>query len=180
MSSHDPEREGDVPQEEREDRPELDVDSAFAAIVAGWGDAVTPGQAHPWPAVEDLTTDDDGRPTVTRTPPDDPPALPARRVGDDLRLSTGEPGEPAERGDLDDGERFIPPDLPPLPRADLLSRLAWAGVVGGPLFLLIAALFWRDLPELLLLVAVAAFVGGFAALVVRMPRDHDDDDGAVV
>lgn len=177
MSSHDPEREGDVPQEEREDRPELDVDSAFAAIVAGWGDAVTPGQTHPWPAVEDLATEDDGRPTVLRTPPDDPPPMPARRSGDVLRLSTD---EPAETADADDGERFIPPDLPPLPRADLVSRLAWAGVVGGPLFLLIAALFWRDLPELLLLVAVAAFVGGFAALVVRMPRDRDDDDGAVV
>jgi hypothetical protein len=177
MSSHDPERDGDVPQGEREDRPELDVDSAFAAIVAGWGDAVTPGQTHPWPAVEDLATEDDARPTVLGTPPDDPPPMPARRSGDVLRLSTDEPAEPA---DADDGERFIPPDLPPLPRADLVSRLAWAGVVGGPLFLLIAALFWRDLPELLLLVAVAAFVGGFAALVVRMPRDRDDDDGAVV
>ena len=54
--------------------------------------------------------------------------------------------------------------------------------MGGPLFLLIAALFWRDLPQLLLLLAVAAFVGGFAVLVVRMPRDRadDDDDGAVV
>jgi hypothetical protein len=179
MSSHDPEHDGDVPQEEREDRPELDVDSAFAAIVAGWGDAVTPGQSHPWPAVEDLVTEDDDRPTVTGTPTDDPPPPPARRVGD-LRLSSDEPAERVEPADVDDGEGFIPPDLPPLPRADLVSRLAWAGVVGGPLFLLIAALFWRDLPELLLLVAVAAFVGGFAALVVRMPRDHDDDDGAVV
>ena len=178
MSSHDPDRDGDVPQEEREDRPELDVDSAFAAIVAGWGDDVAPGQAHPWPVVEDLPTDGD-RPTVTRTPPDEPPPPPARRAGD-LRLGTDEPAEQAESADLDDDERFIPPDLPPLPRADLVSRLSWAGVVGGPLFLLIAALFWRDLPELLLLVAVAAFVGGFAALVVRMPRDRDDDDGAVV
>ena len=76
----------------------------------------------------------------------------------------------------------MPPDPGPIPRGDLVSRLAWAGVIGGPLFLLIATLARQDLPRTLLLAALAAFVGGFVALVARMPTDQPDDpdDGAVV
>jgi hypothetical protein len=82
---------------------------------------------------------------------------------------------PAEEG-------YVPPEPPPLPRGDLLTRLLWAGAIGGPLFLLIVAIAWRDAPRMLILAAVAAFVGGFVMLVVRMPHDRedDDDDGAVV
>lgn len=80
----------------------------------------------------------------------------------------------------DDVEGFVPPEPPPLPRGDLVSRLAWGGALGAPLFLLIAALFWRDAPEWLVGAAVVAFVAGFVALVVRMPDRSDDEDGAVV
>jgi len=171
MSSHDPEREGEVPQEEREDRPELDVDTAFAAIIAGWGETTEPGRST-WPAAEDLATGEEAEPQAAAPEPAERPSI-VPGFGGPAPFTAGE-AEDAE-------ERFVPPDPPPLPHGDLLSRLAWAGVVGGPLFLLIAALFWRDLPQLLLLLAVAAFVGGFAVLVVRMPRDRgDDDDGAVV
>jgi hypothetical protein len=49
-------------------------------------------------------------------------------------------------------------------------------------FLLVAALVWRALPTLVVIVALAAFIGGFITLVARLPRDRDDgpDDGAVV
>jgi hypothetical protein len=85
-------------------------------------------------------------------------------------------------GGEDVTERYVPPDPPPL-GGDIVSRLSWAAVLGGPLFLVFAVLFWRELPHLLMLAALAAFVGGFVALVARMPRDRDpgdDDDGAVV
>ena len=64
----------------------------------------------------------------------------------------------------------------------MVSRLAWSAVIGGPLFLLLAALAWRNLPSSLLLLALAAFVGGFITLVARMPQEppDDPDDGAVV
>lgn len=78
-------------------------------------------------------------------------------------------------------EGFVPPEPPPLPRGDLPSRLAWGGVLGAPLFFLVCALFWRDVPGLLVVAGIAAFVAGFGALVVRMPANRDDgDDGAVV
>jgi fatty acid desaturase len=76
----------------------------------------------------------------------------------------------------------VPPEPPPLPRGDLVSRLAWAGVLLGPAFLLLSAIFWDGAGPLALAVAALAFVAGFVTLVSRLPahRDDDDDDGAVV
>ena len=55
-------------------------------------------------------------------------------------------------------------------------------LLGAPLFLLLAALFWPSAPTLLVAAAVTAFVAGFSTLVVRLParREDDGDDGAVV
>jgi hypothetical protein len=91
---------------------------------------------------------------------------------------------PAERDDpalaaLD--EHFVPDDPPSLHPTDPVSALAWLGALGGPLFLLVAALVWRDAPSVLIGAAVLAFVAGFVTLVVRMPDEREDtDDGAVV
>ena len=43
-------------------------------------------------------------------------------------------------------------------------------------------LAWRTLPTLVVIIALAAFIGGFITLVARLPRDRGDgsDDGAVV
>ena len=152
--------------------PELDVEAAFAAIVAAYG-ANTPSGVGPWPAVEDVDPEDDARRAraAAAPPRPEPPAPPVQ-------------GPPASLADVDevDDDGFVPPEPPPLPSGDLVSRLAWAGVLGGPVFLLVAALVWRDLPAMLLLLALAAFVGGFVTLVARMPGSNPDDpdDGAVV
>jgi hypothetical protein len=76
----------------------------------------------------------------------------------------------------------VPPEPPPLPRGDLVGRLAWAGVLFGPAFLLLTAFLWDDAGPLPLALGTLAFVGGFVTLVARMParRDDSDDDGAVV
>jgi hypothetical protein len=177
-----PDREGrdDVPSPDPEPSSPLDVDTAFAAIVAGWSDDAgdTPGR---WPAQEDLSTsapeaadarDDDG--------PDDDSLVTAGSGPVPLVPSLEIEPSQTER-DLDEG--YVPPEPPPIPRGDTVSRLAWAGVLGGPLFLILAAMFWsEDAPQVLVLTAVAAFVAGFIALVARMPQHHDDDgdDGAVV
>lgn len=200
------------PKGEPEDRPELDIDSAFAAIVAEFSNP-TPHGLGPWPASEDLDDDepDGDRPDgdhPTSAADDASPASGAatgrtarRRIvlpGDDPLPHNDHPDhgdlmdpDPAghagaHRGDPpddeDDEDRFVPPEPPPIPRGDVVSRLAWGAVIGGPLFLLIAALTWRTLPSTLLLVALLAFVGGFVTLVARMPQDQPDDpdDGAVV
>lgn len=82
----------------------------------------------------------------------------------------------------DPTDHYVPPPPPPLPESDPITRAAWVGILGGPLFLILATLLgWGPggIPGFL---AVMAFVGGFVTLVSRMgdERDHDGDDGAVV
>jgi hypothetical protein len=80
----------------------------------------------------------------------------------------------------DDGEFVRPePGSIPAPR-DRINRFAWAGVVLGPILLLLTALL--GLNSLLTAVGIGMFVAGFATLVARHdppPRDGWDD-GAVV
>jgi hypothetical protein len=188
--------------------PELDVDSAFAAIVAGWGeDDPTPGTGS-WPVAEDVDAPEappgppesgSSSPTATPAVPPVPPVPPAADEDEEPRPGTNEivlpavvlggmTGQTIGPRDVDPNapsppeEGFVPPEPPPLPRGDPLTRLLWIGAIGGPLFLLLAAIAWQEAPRMLILAAVAAFVGGFVLLVMRMPRDRedDDDDGAVV
>jgi hypothetical protein len=96
------------------------------------------------------------------------------------RAGPGRPDQVADE-DEDEDDRYIPPPPDPLPPLDPVAKGAWAGVLGGPGYLLIARLADWYIPPWAALVAIVAFVGGFATLVVRM-RDQrdDDDDGAVV
>ena len=84
----------------------------------------------------------------------------------------------------EDDDHFVPPVPPPLPRLDPVTKGAWAALFGGPLYLLVAVMASWQVPDWAAFCAVAAFVGGFATLVVRMgdrpPRDSGPDDGAVV
>lgn len=178
---------GDVHPDERADQPKLDVDAAFAAIVADFAAPAPPG-GGPWPAAEDVRPDE---PPVADVSLDDGPDAdleprrgPRHRMPDGSEIPgaydidpDAEPEEP-----VDPHDRFVPPEPPPITSTDLPSRLAWIGVLGGPLFLLIAALVWRTLPTLVVIGALAAFIGGFVTLVARLPRDRGDgsDDGAVV
>jgi hypothetical protein len=84
----------------------------------------------------------------------------------------------------EDDDHFVPPVPPPLPRLDPVTKGAWVALFGGPLYLLVAVMASWQVPDWAAFCAVAAFVGGFATLVVRMgdrpPRDSGPDDGAVV
>jgi hypothetical protein len=167
------------------DRPDEDLDAAFAAIIAGWDDVPSLDER----ASDDPTSDD---PTSSDATPDgptaddtaarvDPPARERRQDDTELGPARG-PRDWAAADDPDD-DRYHPPEPPPLQRGDLVGRLAWAGVLFGPAFLLVAGLFWRGAPRLWLALAVLAFVAGVVTLVLRLPADRDDtdgDDGAVV
>jgi len=163
--------------------PELDVDAAFAAIVAGWS-TPSAGPVGRWPASEDVDAEAEQRlAREARAREREAQRVEESRpqVRPDPRLIV--PGEPVQELDEpQEGERYVPPEPPPLPRGDLVSRLAWAGVLGGPLLLLLATVFWPAMPQWLLLASLAAFVGGFVTLVSRMPArpPEDPDDGAVV
>jgi hypothetical protein len=88
----------------------------------------------------------------------------------------------------EDEEHFIPPPPPPLPKLDPITKGAWAALFGGPGYLVVATVAGWSVPGIAAFCAVAAFVTGFAILVLRMndspgsgPSGPDDgDDGAVV
>jgi hypothetical protein len=82
-------------------------------------------------------------------------------------------------------DHFVPPVPPPLPRLDPVTKGAWLALFGGPLYLLISTATGATISGLAAFLAVAAFVGGFVILVLRMdngrpPDSGSDDDGAVV
>ena len=85
----------------------------------------------------------------------------------------------------DDDEHFIPPAPPPLPSLDPIAKGAWAALFGGPGYLVVATAAGWSVSGIAAFCAVAAFVAGFAILVLRMNDPgsggpDDDDDGAVV
>jgi hypothetical protein len=118
-------------------------------------------------------SDHPARPTTSFTIPMDRMRL-IRPAGDPRSYT------PPEEAD----EPFVPDPLPPPAKLDTASKAALAGVIGGPGYLLIASVFlhWTISAEAAL-IAVAAFVGGFVTLVMKL-GDHsgrdDDDDGAVL
>ena len=88
-------------------------------------------------------------------------------------------------GSQDEEGHFIPPAPPPLPSLDPISKGAWAALFGGPGYLVVATAAGWSVSGIAAFCAVAAFVTGFAILVLRMndpgPGGPDDgDDGAVV
>lgn len=143
---------------------DADIARAWADIVAGYN---RPADTVRWPAAEDVTDD---------PAPAEPPVIAA----DLAPPSAAElPLPPA-----DDEEHFVPPDPPPLPRTDPITRAAWLALIGGPLFFFVASTFGLSPGGMSAFLAVVAFVGGFVTLVARMqdgPRnDSGPDDGAVV
>lgn len=196
-SDPDAEPERSEPERPRVEGPELAqeaVDSAFAAIIAEWGETpavpglsitdadgaagtgtpATPGSGRAADDLEELPEPRPDGPLIPAIPPYGP--APESPIGDLLAGDLTGSDDAAEAT-----QRFVPPDPPPLLTGDLAVRLAWAAVLSGPAFLLFAAVAWHTAPKVLVLLGVVAFVAGFVALVVRMPQERDeDDDGAVV
>jgi hypothetical protein len=100
-------------------------------------------------------------------------------LGHDMPAAEQQPPPPPQEEPED---RFVPPEPPPLPRLDLVGRLAWAGTLGGPLLLFGGVLAPGIVGPAVVAIGVAAFVGGFLTLVLRSPNEPEDgwDDGSVV
>lgn len=179
-----------------------DEDAAWRDLVSRLAAPPITDGGVPWPAREGLTV----------PPPAPSPTGPAERAastadpGPEPRDET-DPGPAAGRDPIpgvmpappqvrivrpavpapipgEDEEHYVPPPPPPLPRLDPVSKGAWLALFGGPGYLLLAVMLGWIIPGWAAFMAVAAFVGGFAALVVRLgdqpPRDSGPDNGAVV
>jgi hypothetical protein len=184
-------------------------------LVARFDAPAPDAEEAPWPDREDLAgpvhvTPPTMPPTVPETLPREPPTNPTGLPGLPVLGGTPTmPGQPAQGTASPDrlwpppgpgagagprdvpsvndpaGEHYRPPVPPPLPRLDPVTKGAWLALFGGPLYLLISTAVGATISGLAAFLAVAAFVGGFVVLVLRMdngrpPDSGSDDDGAVV
>ncbi|GAA0414627.1 hypothetical protein Acor_09470 [Acrocarpospora corrugata] len=152
--------------------PQSDEDEVWRQIIASYNQTADDSSAdQPWPDRENV-------PASPATDVADPePAVPAGSGEAD----EAEPAEAEE--DDEDHDHYIPPPPAPLPKADALTKASWLALFGGPAYLLLAALLNWSMAPWIVFTAVAAFIGGFVALVVRMgdgPPSDGWDDGAVV
>ncbi|RCG28305.1 hypothetical protein DQ384_24620 [Sphaerisporangium album] len=152
--------------------PQSDEDEVWRQIVASFNEtAEAPSAGQPWPDRENVPTED--APQAVKA---EIPAETAEEVAEeDVR-----PAAPQE----DDGDHYVPPPPPPLPKMDSGTKVAWLALFGGPAYLLLAALLSWPMDGWIIFAAIAAFIGGFVALIVRMgdgpPPDSGWDDGAIV
>lgn len=91
------------------------------------------------------------------------------------------PRRPGETNVTDD-DHFVPPNPPPIPRGDRITRWAWTGLIGAPSILLVSSVMGWSPPTEFLALLVGGFIAGFATLIARMRgrNPHDPDNGAVV
>lgn len=77
-------------------------------------------------------------------------------------------------------ERFVPPPPPPVTSPPPARLLAWIGLFGVPLVVLVALVAKLPLPSWLGLLLMVWFVGGFVFLVASMGSGPEEthDDGA--
>ncbi len=190
-------------------------EAVWLDLVARFDAPAPVGEAPPWPDREDLAGPVHVTPVVPPSvpealpgePPTNPTGLPglpvlggAPPMSDNTGPTNTGPGKtvpdgpwpaagtgPRDEPSVDDpaNDHYIPPVPPPLPRLDPATKGAWLALFGGPLYLLISTAIGATISGLAAFLAVAAFVGGFVILVLRMdngrpPDSGSDDDGAVV
>jgi hypothetical protein len=91
--------------------------------------------------------------------------------------TTPAPRSPAEEEDRDEDEHYVPPPPPPLPHLDPVAKGAWTALFGGPAYLLVASVAGWVVPGWAALGSVAAFIGGFTVVVLRLSDGPADDEG---
>ncbi|WP_214413708.1 hypothetical protein [Sphaerisporangium fuscum] len=148
--------------------PQSDEDEVWRQIVASFNETADPTAAgQPWPDRENVSPDDAYQAVKAETS--------AEIRKEETAVASGEE---------DDDDHYVPPPPPPLPKMDPGTKIAWLALFGGPAYLLLAALLSWPMDGWIVFAAIAAFIGGFVALIVRMgdgpPPDSGWDDGAVI
>jgi hypothetical protein len=176
-------------------------EAAWQDLVARYDLPADPAGAAPWPDRESLTPPDrdpgpagpDRDPGPAGHPPGPggdrervirpavPPSVPAPASA---RPAGGSDADDASRSDDADDEHYIPPPPPPLPHLDPIAKGAWTAMFGGPAYLLLTSFLGWTVPGWAALLAVMAFVGGFAVVVLRLgdgpSRGAGPDNGAML
>jgi hypothetical protein len=163
-----------------------DDEAAWQDLVARFDAPVIDEAEAPWPERENLTGAPGDRAGAARRARADTGPLPAvgQLPSQDLPQDTVTSGYgPRDWASAEESEHYVPPAPPPLPKLDPVTKGAWAALFGGPAYLLLATAIGWSVPGIAAFCAVAAFIGGFAVLVLRMddgPPKSGPDDGAVV
>ena len=159
---------------------QTDIDRRFAQIIAQFGpdeDAWDPAD----PTVED---EQDEQPADDHDGSDQlGVAAPASLA--DLPTQWRMPPSGSESLLDDEEDTFVPAPPRPLPSGeeDIGFWTMLGALVGGPLWLLYLFFFDRYAPSLWWVLACALFVAGVLQLILRSPKNRDDDpddDGAVL
>ncbi len=149
-----------------------DVDAEFAAIVAGWDDV---------PDLPSTLTDADldpgpQTPAVASAPPSPGPAPVPVPVADEVVAPPDRDVPPpgiVEAG-LEEGH-FEPPPVHLPGQEDLHFWGIVGGLTFGPILLLWIVFFGSGHSVWWTYAGVVLTVGGFALLILRLPKNHDDD-----
>jgi hypothetical protein len=172
-----------------------DIDGEVSGEEAAWRDLVARFDAPseidvadvPWPADEDLPESQAAPadlPAAQGEPGNQPDeaAIPVDRARVIRPASDPRTWTPADETEEED-EPYAPPHLPPPAKMDPVTKGAWVALVCGPAYLLLGTLAGWTISGTEALVAIAAFIGGFVILVIKMgdrPKRDDNDDGAVL
>lgn len=146
---------------------ERDEEALWRSIVENYGERISlESPAEPTVEPEPDTPADSAPPVRPRAQP------PAQRDEPDVLDAWDDPDD-----------HFVPPEPPPVPSPEPPRLLAWAGVFGVPILVIVVSVLKISVPSFVSLLGLAWFVGGFGYLVATMRRDDDPDerdDGAVL
>jgi hypothetical protein len=189
----------DGPGADLADGPGADLADGRGADLADGRGADQGDGRDPAPSDRREAGPDDGGDTGPDDSRDARPANPLRGAGTDrtrvIRPATSAASpspvpaaplvpQPAAGVDDEGEEHFVPPPPPPLPHLDPVAKGAWTALFGGPAYLLFTMLMGWEVPGWAALLAVMAFVGGFATVVLRLgdgpSRGSGPDNGAVL
>jgi hypothetical protein len=155
-------------------QPRLDEDAAWAEIVANYGDL---------PVVEDEHSDV-SKPAAEPEKPVETDPFDRTYLDAQLARQSRETPELNTAASWDDEGHFVPPPPPPLPAVEPRRKLAWGGLLAGPLVALLSFVLSVRVPDWAVVGLVLGFVGGFVYLVATMKASRDEgwpgDDGAVL
>jgi hypothetical protein len=163
-------------------------EAAWQDLVARYELPADPADAAPWPDRESLAPPARDQEAASHSPgagdrarvirPAATPPVPAPAS------SPGRPSEADGAAPEDAEDHYIPPPPPPLPHLDPIAKGAWTALFGGPAYLLLTSFLGWSVPGWAALLAVMAFVGGFAVVVLRLgdgpSRGSGPDNGAML